>query len=508
MSITSGLIIAAGGLTNTHRQLALLAHNVSNASTPGYVREVATQTAMTADGTGIGVRFGPAVRDIDLALQHDLWSQSAIVAELEIKKTALFAIDALSGTPGSGEDLSAQLGAIRDAFTHLEENPADQSIQRSVVDAAVNTTTTIHRIAETYQQLRQLANNAIHDDIGSLNDSLKIVGNLSNEIILLKSSGESTADLENLRDSVIRKVSELIQIKVLNQPDGDLQLLSTTGLLLATHAGDPPFNLLDSNIQAGAWYPGGGVPGIMLGGTDVTRQFGIGKIAGNLALRDSILPTFQAALDELSKTLTERFDAQGLTLFTDPSGNVPATGGVPIQSGYIGYSLTIQVSSSVLANSALVRDGTHAVVGSPTGPASFIPNPVGGPSGFTNMIRRVAENVFGQHVQPGVLHTPVNLSGLGADGLLHILSATPETLTDFAISLIATQSSQAASFSDKLESDGAIQSALQARFDQRTGVDVDSEMANMVQLQNTYAANARVIAAVQGMWDQLLGVIR
>ena len=49
---------------------------------------------------------------------------------------------------------------------------------------------------------------------------------------------------------------------------------------------------------------------------------------------------------------------------------------------------------------------------------------------------------------------------------------------------------------------------LEARFSQRSGVDVDTEMAAMVTLQNAYAANARVMSTVQAMWDALLGAVR
>ena len=48
---------------------------------------------------------------------------------------------------------------------------------------------------------------------------------------------------------------------------------------------------------------------------------------------------------------------------------------------------------------------------------------------------------------------------------------------------------------------------LEARFAQRSGVDVDTEMAAMVTLQNAYAANARVMSTVQAMWDALLGAV-
>jgi flagellar hook-associated protein 1 FlgK len=43
---------------------------------------------------------------------------------------------------------------------------------------------------------------------------------------------------------------------------------------------------------------------------------------------------------------------------------------------------------------------------------------------------------------------------------------------------------------------------------QRSGVDVDREVAAMVELQNAYTINARVIATVQAMWDALFGSVR
>ena len=125
----------------------------------------------------------------------------------------------------------------------------------------------------------------------------------------------------------------------------------------------------------------------MLGGQDVTQQLTGGQIGGNIALRDSTLPTIQANLDEFAQNLSSRFAAQGLTLFSDGGGNVPSGGGTPAQAGYIGYANEIQVDPAVLATPSLVRDGTTAIAGSPTGASAFTPNPPGGPAGFTGMIR-------------------------------------------------------------------------------------------------------------------------
>ena len=46
--------------------------------------------------------------------------------------------------------------------------------------------------------------------------------------------------------------------------------------------------------------------------------------------------------------------------------------------------------------------------------------------------------------------------------------------------------------------------SLQQRFNDASGVNVDEEMANLLTLQNSYAANARVVSAVKDMLDALM----
>ena len=47
-------------------------------------------------------------------------------------------------------------------------------------------------------------------------------------------------------------------------------------------------------------------------------------------------------------------------------------------------------------------------------------------------------------------------------------------------------------------------STLQAKFDSTASVNLDSEMSNLIQLQNAYAANAHVMSVVQSMMNTLL----
>ena len=47
---------------------------------------------------------------------------------------------------------------------------------------------------------------------------------------------------------------------------------------------------------------------------------------------------------------------------------------------------------------------------------------------------------------------------------------------------------------------------LQQKFNSTSGVNIDAEMANLIALQNTYAANAHVMSVVQTMMQTLMQV--
>ncbi|MFC4351138.1 flagellar hook-associated protein FlgK [Fodinicurvata halophila] len=58
-----------------------------------------------------------------------------------------------------------------------------------------------------------------------------------------------------------------------------------------------------------------------------------------------------------------------------------------------------------------------------------------------------------------------------------------------------------------LENATASRDALEAKFRGKVGVDVDQEMADLIALQNAYAANARVMQTVSDMMDTLMNAV-
>ena len=53
-----------------------------------------------------------------------------------------------------------------------------------------------------------------------------------------------------------------------------------------------------------------------------------------------------------------------------------------------------------------------------------------------------------------------------------------------------------------------MQTTLSNKLSTEDGVNMDTEMSNMIELQNAYGANARVITAVQSMFTQLLQAVQ
>jgi flagellar hook-associated protein 1 len=72
---------------------------------------------------------------------------------------------------------------------------------------------------------------------------------------------------------------------------------------------------------------------------------------------------------------------------------------------------------------------------------------------------------------------------------------------------VISQQGEAASSADNLkQGQDVVLNSLQQRFNDVSGVNVDQEMANLLALQNSYAANARVMSAVKDMLDALINM--
>jgi flagellar hook-associated protein 1 FlgK len=80
------------------------------------------------------------------------------------------------------------------------------------------------------------------------------------------------------------------------------------------------------------------------------------------------------------------------------------------------------------------------------------------------------------------------------------------TIVDFMRQVISKQGAAAENADRLKEGQDIVITALQTRFADSSGVNIDSEMAHLLTLQTAYGANARVLTAIKEMFDALLRI--
>jgi flagellar hook-associated protein 1 FlgK len=78
------------------------------------------------------------------------------------------------------------------------------------------------------------------------------------------------------------------------------------------------------------------------------------------------------------------------------------------------------------------------------------------------------------------------------------------TLPSFLQQFVSVQSSAATTAKQVAQGQDVVVNTLQEKFNAKAGVNIDTEMTNLIALQNSYAANAHVMTVVQTMMQTLL----
>ncbi|MCP3372691.1 flagellar hook-associated protein FlgK [Bradyrhizobium cajani] len=167
-----------------------------------------------------------------------------------------------------------------------------------------------------------------------------------------------------------------------------------------------------------------------------------------------------------------------LPVFTD-GGQALYTGAITAS----GSQMT-GLAGRIAVNTQLVSDPTRFSVYS-TSPVT----PAGDTTRSDYLYSQLTSAVFSYSPQTGLGSSSQPFTGSVSNYLQQFLSVQGNAATQ------ATQLQQGQS---------VVVSTLQAKFNSTSSVNLDSEMSNLIQLQNAYAANAHVMSVVQTMMNTLL----
>ncbi len=388
LSIDSAVL----GLRVAQQALDTVSKNISNASTAGYTRKILQQENLIIAGQGVGARALPETRNVNAALIADLNKQTSVSAGYDVQVKYLQRIQDFHGASDSTQSLSAQVTALASAFTDLSSSPSDPGLMASTVSAAQQLAGGINNFSTLLSQMRGDTESDISTAVNTVNQALTTIATLNQSITHLAATGQSTADLEDQRDTAVNTVAQYLNTSTYKNGDTLIVITKQGQVLADTAAHKLYFN--QSTMQPDSYYPGGGLDGLHIGsetGTDIAQTDMGGQLGALFNLRDSALPQYQAQLDEFSQQLAERFSNEGLKLFVGANNQVPPddpTASSP--TGYNGFSGQIRVNPAIVSDPNLLRNGTN-----------------GGTelSGSNEVIRRVAQFAFGAYKAQQALGT-------------------------------------------------------------------------------------------------------
>ena len=173
------------------------------------------------------------------------------------------------------------------------------------------------------------------------------------------------------------------------------------------------------------------------------------------------------------------------TSFLGGSSELPFfTDGTSSYTGAIGVlgSQSVGFAGRIKLNSALAAD-----------PALLVSYQSGTASGDGTRPDFIYEQLTGSSLQ----FSPN--TGIGTSS-----SPFSGSITTYMRQMISLQGQAAATAANLKQGQDVVLSSLQQRFNEGASVNVDQEMATLLTLQNSYAANARVLSAVRDMLDTLM----
>jgi flagellar hook-associated protein 1 len=167
-----------------------------------------------------------------------------------------------------------------------------------------------------------------------------------------------------------------------------------------------------------------------------------------------------------------------LPLFVDAGRGTPYTGTFDGGSQRLGFAARIGINAAIAANpAALVQYG-----------AATLPNDAARPQFILDALTKTA---FAMSPD----------SGVGG-------AANPYTgsIGSFTRAVVETQGRNAQTAANIDAGQKIVVNALADKFQATSGVNIDTEMSNLLELQNAYAANARVMSTIRDMLQTLLAM--
>lgn len=473
MSLSGALNAAQSGLAANQSLSRIAAGNISNALTPGYVRRLGVVTSQ-GNGSGGGVLVGEVRRDVDVALARVARQEIGKMTRQQAIYEGLQSYTAYLGQPDDERSPASRFSDFNTALTNLVNLPSSNGAHLGAVVAAEELAASIRGTSDFLSQVRAEVEMEIKYEIADLNRKLYDIAALNPVGTQLAPNSIEAVNHQDRIDGMIDDLSQIAEIRVTKTSDGWVNIYTTSGAALLE--GDTVHDLI-YNPSDGTFFAGS---------QEVTpAKVGVhgienGSLAGFSELRNDVLPRFQLQLDEYARVLIQSFEDTDLSLNSAQAGLFTDNGSRFDLANLDGLANRLKVNDLVLASGSgqawRVRDGLGAA------------NP--GDSSDTTQIHAFLEMFENTVTVDAKTELGSNL-----------------TIGNLAAELVAGQQSERAR--SELSFNSALSTAeiVQASRQNTEGVNIDDELQWLAMIEQSFAANSKIISVINEMFDSLMAAV-
>ena len=340
----SGLNAAQIGMLTT-------SHNIANASTPGYNRQVIVQGSNVplfsgAGFLGQGTHVQTVQRVYDQFLGRQVLSGEAGAAEMDSYLAQIRQIDNLLADSSAG--LAPALSDFFKGVQDVAANPSSVAARQSMISMGQALMARFQALDQRLSEIRDGANQQISAQIAQINTYSTQLADINQRIILAKAgaANQEPNDLLDQRDQMLQELNKLVRVTTVTQSDGSFNVFIGNGQPLVV--GNQAYQL--QAVQSPEDPERTTVAMVGVGGTTLIlpeSQISGGSLGGLLGFRSQSLDLAQNSLGRIALTLAQNFNDQhrlGQDL-----------------SGALGTSFFNMAAPSVIANSQNTGAGAPAV---------------------------------------------------------------------------------------------------------------------------------------------------
>jgi len=450
MTLSSALTVALAGLQTSSTLLQLTSSNISNAQTPGYT-EKSAQVSTNAIGNP---EISSYIRATNTVLQQSFNAATSSSSYLGTQNKYMKQVQTILNSTTNPPALSSAMSQFAAAWTQLQSSPEDPTVQQAVVQVGVNLAQQINNISDQTLKLQTQVQTDVQNTVTQLNNDLTTIANLNQQIFTANSENQPVGGLQDQLDQAVNQISSIANVQVFMRNNGQVAIYTSNGTALLDGA-PLTFTYNGSTITDSS-------------GSDVTNSLTGGSLQAELQFNATTSPPSSLpgvnTIQKLQGQITDLINA-----FTNGSAFETAynPGGLAANDFFTNTS-GLAVNSSLVSNPTNLSNLTSAEVNNTAN--TFTTN-----YNFTDATTGLALN-----------------SGTTTSLVNTILSGFQQ-----AANTISTQSQSATQQ----------QTYYQQTLSNATGVNVDSELVNLTNLQNSYAASAHVISTISQMFNDLMGSV-